>query len=227
MQGELMLTVHHLNNSRSQRVLWLLEELDVPYEIVRYQRGPDMLAPKELRAVHPLGKSPVITDNGNTVAESGAIIEYIIATYGNGRLIPPPNTPERLRYTYWLHYAEGSAMTPLLLKLLFTLMPKRAPALIRPLVKLFTSAVVTGFVDPQLKQHMDYWESELSKTEWFAGATFTAADIQMSFPLEAASARGGLEPGHPKATAFLARIHARPAYNRALQKGGPYEIGKA
>ena len=123
-----MLTVHHLNNSRSQRVLWLLEELGVPYEIVRYQRQPDMRAPKELRAIHPLGKSPVITDNGNTIAESGAIIEYLIATYGNGRLIPPPNTPERLRFTYWLHYAEGSAMQPLLLKLLFTLMPKRAPA---------------------------------------------------------------------------------------------------
>ncbi|MEY9461823.1 glutathione S-transferase [Bradyrhizobium ottawaense] len=130
-----MLTVHHLNNSRSQRVLWLLEELGVPYEIVRYQRQPDMRAPKELRAIHPLGKSPVITDNGNTIAESGAIIEYLIATYGNGRLIPPPNTPERLRFTYWLHYAEGSAMQPLLLKLLFTLMPKRAPALLRPLVR--------------------------------------------------------------------------------------------
>ena len=111
--GDAMLTVHHLNNSRSQRVLWLLEELGVPYEIVRYQRQPDMRAPKELRSIHPLGKSPVITDNGNTVAESGAIAEYIIATYGNGKLIPPPNTPERLRYTYWLHYAEGSAMSPL------------------------------------------------------------------------------------------------------------------
>ena len=127
-----MLTVHHLNNSRSQRVLWLLEELGVPYEIVRYQRQPDMRAPAELRAIHPLGKSPVITDNGNTIAESGAIVEYLLDTYGNGRLIPPPKTPERLRYTYWLHYAEGSAMPPLLLKLLFTLMPKRAPALAAP-----------------------------------------------------------------------------------------------
>ena len=125
-----MLTVHHLNNSRSQRVLWLLEELGVPYEIVRYQRQPDMRAPRELRAIHPLGKSPVITDGGNTIAESGAIVEYLIATYGNGRLIPAENTPERLRYTYWLHYAEGSAMSPLLLKLLFTLMPRRSPALL-------------------------------------------------------------------------------------------------
>src|SRR5437773_6312172 len=124
-----MLTVHHLNNSRSQRVLWLLEELGVPYGIVRYQRQASMQAPPELRAVHPLGKSPVITDNGNTIAESGAIAEYIVATYGEGRLVPPPNTPERLRYTYWPHYAEGSARTPLLLNLLFSLMPKPAPAL--------------------------------------------------------------------------------------------------
>ena len=128
-----MLTVHHLNNSRSQRVLWLLEELGLAYEIVRYQRGPDMRAPKELRAVHPLGKSPVVTDDGKTIAESGAIVEYLTQTYGDGKLLPRPNTPERLRYTYWLHYAEGSAMPPLLLKLLFTLMPKRAPALLRPL----------------------------------------------------------------------------------------------
>ncbi len=158
-----MLTVHHLNNSRSQRVLWLLEELGVPYEIVRYQRQPDMRAPKELRAIHPLGKSPVITDNGNTIAESGAIIEYLIATYGNGRLIPPPNTPERLRFTYWLHYAEGSAMQPLLLKLLFTLMPKRAPALLRPLVRKVSNQALTALVNPQLKQHMDYWEGELGE----------------------------------------------------------------
>ena len=221
-----MLRVHHLNNSRSQRVLWLLEELGVPYDIVRYQRQSDMRAPKELRAIHPLGKSPVITDNGNTVAESGAIVDYIVSTYGQGRLIPPPNTPERLRYTYWLHYAEGSAMPPLLMKLLFTLMPKRAPALLRPLVRKVSSSALTTIVIPQLKQHMAFWEEELSKSPWFAGNEFTAADIQMSFPLEAASARGGLEQGHPKAMAFLERIHARPAYQRALEKGGPYTIAR-
>jgi glutathione S-transferase len=198
----------------------------VPYEIARYQRQPDMRAPKELRAIHPLGKSPVITDNGNTVAESGAIVEYIIATYGNGRLIPPPNTPERLRYTYWLHYAEGSAMPPLLLKLLFSLMPKRAPALLRPLVRKVSNQALTTLVNPQLKQHMAYWEAELGKSEWFAGNEFSAADIQMSFPLEAASARAGLEDGHPKAMAWLERIHARPAYARALEKGGPYMVGR-
>ena len=221
-----MLIVHHLNNSRSQRVLWLLVELGVPYEIVRYQRQPNMLAPKELRAIHPLGKSPVITDNGNTVAESGAIVEYIVKTYGNGRLIPPDDTPERLRYTYWLHYAEGSAMTPLLLKLIFGMLPKRAPFLIRPIANAISSKALATLVTPQLKQHMAFWESELGKSEWFAGNDFTAADIQMSFALEAAAARGGLENGHPKAMAWLAKIHARPAYQRALEVGGPYEVGK-
>src|ERR1700752_2753611 len=221
-----MLIVHHLNNSRSQRVLWLLEELGVEYDLVRDQRQPDMRAPAQLRAIHPLGKSPVITDNGNTIAESGAIVEYIVDTYGDGRLIPPPKTPERLRYTYWLHYAEGSAMSPLLLKLLFTLMPKRAPALLRPLVRKVSNQALTALVNPQLKQHRAFWESELSRSDWFAGNEFSAADIQMSFPLEAAAARAGLEQGHPKAMAFVERIHARPAYKRALEKGGPYEIGR-
>ncbi|MET0720799.1 MAG: glutathione S-transferase [Tardiphaga sp.] len=221
-----MLTVHHLNNSRSQRVLWLLEELGVPYEIVRYQRQKNMLAPPELRAVHPLGKSPVITDNGNTIAESGAIIDYVVGTYGEGRLIPPAGMPERLRYTYWLHYAEGSAMPPLLLKLIFLTMPRRAPMLLRPLVNAISKKALDTMVDPQLKSHMAFWEGELSKSEWFAGSEFSAADIQMSFPLEAASSRGGLAQGHPKAMAFLARIHARPAYQRALEKGGPYSVGK-
>lgn len=221
-----MLTVHHLNNSRSQRVLWLLEELGVPYEIVRYQRQPDMRAPAELRAIHPLGKSPVITDNGTTVAESGAIVEYIIETYGEGRLIPPAKTPERLRYTYWLHYAEGSAMPPMLLKLLFTMMPKRGPALLRPLVRKISHQALTAFINPQLELHMAYWESELGKSTWFAGEEFTAADIQMSFPLEAAAARAGLDQGHPRAMAFLKRIHARPAYVRALEKGGPHMVGR-
>ena len=221
-----MLTVHHLNNSRSQRVLWLLEELGLPYEIVRYQRQADLRAPKDLRAIHPLGKSPVITDGGKTIAESGAIVEYIVGTYGDGRLVPVPDTPERLRYTYWLHYAEGSAMPLLLLKLLFNIMPKRAPALLRPVVRKVSSQALTTLVNPQLKQHMSFWESELTKSEWFAGDAFTAADIQMSFPLEAAAARGGLEQGHPAAMAFLDRIHARPAYQRALEQGGPYEVGR-
>jgi len=220
-----MLTVHHLNNSRSQRVLWLLEELGVPYDIVRYQRQPDLRAPPELRAIHPLGKSPVVTDNGNTIAESGAIIDYVVATYGNGRLIPPPDTPERLRFTYWLHYAEGSAMPPLLMKFFFSLIPRRAPAWLRPLARRISDQALVGFVNPQVKQHMAFWESELGKSEWFAGNDFSAADIQMSYPLEAAAARGGIE-GHPRVGAFVDRIHARPAYQRAIERGGPYMMNR-
>ena len=220
-----MLTVHHLNNSRSQRVLWLLEELDVPYEIVRYQRLPSMLAPKELRAIHPLGKSPVITDNGNTIAESGAIVEYIVHTYGNGRLIPPPKTPERLRYTYWLHYAEGSAMPPLLLSLVFSRIASAPmPFFAKPVAKGIVSKVMTTFVDPQLRAHLDFIEAELGRSAWFVGETFSAADIQMSFVAEAFAARSAAARGKPHLSAWLERIHSRPAYQRALERGGPYEL---
>jgi len=218
-----MITVHHLNNSRSQRVLWLLEELGVPYEVKRYERdAATMLAPPELRAIHPLGKSPVISDGDKTIAETGAIIEYIIDTHGQGRLIPAAGTPERLRYTYWLHYAEGSAMTPLLLKLVFTALPARAPGLLRGLVKAIAAKAQSGFVDPQLKTHIDYWDAELSKDAWFAGPSFTAADIAMSFPLEAAVSRAGAG-SRPKVKAFLDKIHGRPAYRAALERGGPYD----
>jgi glutathione S-transferase len=221
-----MITVHHLNNSRSQRVLWLLEELGVEYEVKRYERdAKTMLAPKALRAVHPLGKSPVITDGDATIAESGAIVEYLVGRYGQGRLVPPPETPERLRYTYWLHYAEGSAMPPLVLKLIFTQIPRAPmPALVRPFVRRIAQGVEKAFVDPQIKLHLDYMEGELGKTAWFAGDQFTAADIQMSFPIEAAASRGGLDASRPKLFGFLERIHARPAYERALAKGGPYEL---
>lgn len=218
-----MIIVHHLNNSRSQRVLWLLEELGVPYEVKRYERdAKTMLAPVELRAIHPLGKSPVIADNGKIIAETGAIIDYLIETYGQGRLIPAAGTAERLRYTYWLHYAEGSAMTPLLLKLVFTALPTRAPALLRGLVKAIANGAQKGFIDPQVTAHIDYWDDELAKSPWFAGPDFTAADIMMSFPLEAAAARAGAG-GRPRVKAFLEKIHARPAYRRALERGGPYD----
>jgi glutathione S-transferase len=219
-----MITVHHLNNSRSQRVLWLLEELGVPYEVVRYQRNPaTMLAPKELRAIHPLGKSPVIADGGKTIAESGAIIEYLLETYGKGQLVPPPGTPEKLRFTYWLHYAEGSAMPPLLLKLIFGRLPRGVPALLRPVAKLISKGALGKLIDPQLSRHMSYWETELSASPWFAGDNFTAADIQMSFPVEAAAARSGMMDDKLRLKDFLARIHARPAYQRALKTGGPYD----
>jgi len=219
-----MVIVHHLNNSRSQRVLWLLEELGVPYEVKRYERdATTMLAPASLSAVHPLGKSPVITDDGATVAESGAIVEYLVDKYGNGRLIPPAGTPERLRYTYWLHYAEGSAMPPLLLKLVFTrLEAAPVPFFVKPIVKKISATAMSSFIDPQLKKHLDYMEGELGKSQWFAGSEMTAADVQMSFPLEAAASRGGLDKSRPRLMAFLEKIHARSAYRRALEKGGEY-----
>ena len=222
-----MLTVHHLNNSRSQRVLWLLEELGVPYEIKRYERDPKtMLAPPELRAVHPLGKSPVITDAGQTIAESGAIIEYLVDKYGEGSgLKPAAGTPERLRYTYWLHYAEGSAMPPLLLKLVAQRIGTAPmPFFAKPIARKIAATLESSFINPQLKLHFGYMDNELSKTGWFAGDTFTAADVQMSFPLEAGSARAGMKGRTPAIDDFLQRIHARPAYQRALERGGEYEI---
>ena len=221
-----MIVVHHLNNSRSQRVLWLLEELGLEYEILRYQRDPKtMLAPPSLRAIHPLGKSPVITDGTLVIAESGAIIDYLIERYGNGRLIPAAGTPERLRWTYWLHFAEGSAMPPLLLKLVFDKVETSPmPFFARPIARGIAQKVKNSYIQPQIAQQLDYIETELNKTKWFAGNEFSAADIQMSFPLEAAGARGGLGQSHPKLTAFLSRIHARPAYLRALERGGPYEL---
>jgi glutathione S-transferase len=222
----MMIVVHHLENSRSQRMLWLLEELALPYEIKHYARDKKtMLAPPQLRAVHPLGKSPVITDGGKTIAESGAIVEYLVDTYGQGRLRPPSGTDERLRYTYWLHYAEGSVMPPLLIKLIFDKMASaKMPFFIKPVVRGLTDKVKKGFLDRQIASHLDFMESELGKHEWFAGNNFTAADVQMSFPCEVGTARGGLDARRPKLWAFVQRIHARPAYQRALEKGGPYEL---
>lgn len=218
-----MITVHHLNDSRSQRILWLLEELGLSYEIVRYQRDPrTMLAPPELRAVHPLGKSPVVDDGEIRVAETGAIVDYLLEAHGAGRLKPPAGTEAARRFTYWLHYAEGSAMPPLLLKLVFGQLPGRAPGLVRPLVKSVADKAQSGFVDPQLKTHVDYWEAELGRSEWFAGDAFTAADIMMSFPVEAGASRAFDPADRPRLKAFLERIHARPAYRRALERGGPY-----
>ncbi len=223
-----MIVVHHLNNSRSQRILWLLEELGLDYEIRKYQRDPKtMLAPPELRAVHPLGKSPVITDGDVTAAESGAIIEYLLERYGNGRFMPPAGTPDKRRYTYFLHYAEGSAMTPLLLKLVFDRVETSPmPFFARPIARGIAHKVKSSYVMPQIVQHLDFLEAELGKSAWFAGEEFTAADIQLSFVLEAAAARGGLGAQYPKLTAWLARIHARPAYQRALERGGKYDYAK-
>jgi glutathione S-transferase len=220
------ITVHHLNNSRSQRVLWLLEELGLDYEIRRYERDPKtLLAPPSLRAVHPLGKSPVVTDGDRVLAESGAILEYFVERYGGGRLVPPAGTPERLRYTYWMHYAEGSAMPPLLLKLVFMRLSRAPmPALVRPLVRRVAGGAMQSFIDPQIALHLDFMDSELAARKWFAGDELTAADIQMSFPIEAAAARAGSGARRPNLAGFLDRIRARPAYQRAVERGGPFEL---
>jgi len=217
-----MLTVHHLNNSRSQRVLWLLEELALPYEIVFYTRDPvTRLAPPELRKVHPLGKSPVLVDGDLTIAETGAILEYLVER-GGGRLRPAEGTPERLRWTYWLHFAEGSLMPPIVLDLVLSALPARAPEPARETARMMMDATRKGYVAPQLATLFDYVEAELSKSEWFAGDEFSAADVMMSFPLEASGSRAGAFEGRPKLKAFVERIHARPAYKAALAKGGSY-----
>jgi glutathione S-transferase len=220
-----VITVHHLENSRSHRVLWLLEELGLPYQVVHYQRNrATLLAPPSLRRIHPLGRSPVIVDHGTTLAESGAIVEYLIQRYGNGRLIPPENSPQRARYTYWLHYAEGSAMPLLLVKLIFDRINAATPSLLRPVAKMFLGEVNRVFLEPQLELHLNYMDDELRRSMWFAGEEFTAADIQMSFPIEAARQRAGLDRTRPRLWSFLERILQRPAYRAALERGRAHEL---
>ena len=218
-----MITVHHLHASRSQRILWLLEELGQPYEVVRYQRDPQtMLAPPALKKIHPLGKSPVVVlDDGQALAESGAIVETLVERFGAGRLSPPAGTPEFARYRYWLHYAEGSAMPPLLLKLVFDRIASAPmPFFAKPIARGIAQKTMDSFVGPQLKLHLAYMESELARRDWFAGPDFSAADVQLSFPIEAAQSRAGLNATeHPRLADWLARIHARPAYQRAQAQG--------
>ena len=206
-----MIIVHHLENSRSQRILWMLEELGLPYEVKRYERNKTtMLAPPELKRVHPLGKSPVIedTDENRVIAETGAIVEYLVDK-ADGRLGAPADRDAALRYRFWLHYAEGSMMPPLLIKLVLGRVPlfgKRAQKRIQPMIDV----------------HLDFVEAELAQRPWFAGDELTAADVMMSFPLEAARNRAGLDASRPVTIAWLAKVHARPAYQRALAAGGPY-----
>jgi glutathione S-transferase len=221
-----MITVHHLNNSRSQRVLWLLEELGLPYEIQHHQRDPvTSLAPPALRQVHPLGKSPVLTDGALTVAESGAILEYLVDRHGGGRLKPPADSDDALRYRYFMHFAEGSAMPPLVMTLIFNRIASAPmPFFAKPIAKGIAAKVLKGYLQPQIASQLAFLEAELAERPWFAGAGFSAADVQMSFPLEAAAARAGGLARHPKLQDFLARIHARPAYQRALARGGPYSL---
>jgi glutathione S-transferase len=218
-----MLTVHHLDHSRSQRILWMLEELGLEYDLVHYQRNPKtLLAPPELRTVHPLGKAPVVTDGPYVLAESGAILEYLVERYGEGRFVPPQGSPEHLRYRYWMHYAEGSAMPPLLLKLVAGRIAKApVPFFMKFITRKIAASLQTSFVDPQLDLHFGYIAEELKRTDWFAGNAFTAADVQMSFPIESGVARAGAGV-HPSIRAFLERIRARPAYRRALARGGDH-----
>ena len=221
-----MIVVHHLNNSRSQRILWLLEELGLTYDIKRYERDKKtMLAPPELRKVHPLGKSPVVTDDDLTLAESGAIIEYLVERYGDGCFAPARELPAYLRYRYWLHYAEGSIMPPLLLKLVFDkIETSPMPFFVKPIAKAISGKANSSFIMPQINTHLDYLEDELGKGKWFVGDDFTAADVQLSFPIEAAAARGGLDASRPRLMDYLKRIHARPAYQRAIARSGEYQL---
>jgi len=224
-----MLTVHHLETSRSQRVLWLLEELGVPYEIEVYRRNPaTRLAPPELKEIHPLGKSPVVTDDGLTIAESGAIIEYLVGKYGHlgtgelAQLQPRPGTPEHLQCRYWMHYAEGSLMNWLVMKLVFVTIPKRPmPFFAKPVARAICSNVQAQLIDPNLQSALEFIEDHLARHTWFAGPAITMADFQMSFPVEALLSRASTAGAVPRLREYHARMRARPAYQRAEAKGGP------
>lgn len=220
-----MLTVHHLDNSRSQRILWMLEELGVPYEIKCYQRDKGtMLAPPSLKKVHPLGKSPVLEDNGLILAESGAIIEYLQEVYDEAGTLKPTAFAEHQQYRYWMHYAEGSLMPLLVMKLIFSRLGKPPmPWLIRPIAGAIGQGVQKNYLDKQIYTHMDYLEQHLSTHPYFAGQQFSAADIQMSFPIEAINARAGLGK-YPLLKAWLSNVTARPAYQKVLKNGGSFNI---
>jgi glutathione S-transferase len=220
-----MIVVHHLNNSRSQRVLWALEELGVPYEVKQYERDPKTnLAPASLKNIHPLGKSPVITDGKITVAESGAIIEYLAQTYGQKDFIPEAQSEAHRQYLYWLHFSEGTLMPQLLLKLIFEKIVKHAmPFLIKPIAKGIMKKIMTGYVGPNIKGNLDFIESHLKNNEWFAGHQLSGADIQMSFPLEAWLSRNTSENNYPEIIAYAKRFQARDSYQRALKSGGTYD----
>lgn len=226
-----MIIVHHLEQSRSQRILWLLEELGLDYRIEHYARDPETsLAPASLKQVHPLGKSPVIVDDAAspviTIAETGAIVEYLIDQYGAGTLKPAAGTPAALQYRFWLHYAEGSLMPTLLLKLVMNrIAAAPMPFFAKPIAKTLTAKVSESFIDPNITLHFDFVEAELGKGDFLAGDTLTGADIMMSFPLEAAAARNRVTAGRPRLKAYLQRLHERPAYRAALNKGGPYDYG--
>ena len=219
-----MIIVHHLENSRSQRVLWLLEELGLAYEVKRYERDKKTnLAPKSLLKIHPLGKSPVIEDGGAVYAETGAIIERIVDAHGGGRLAPAAGTDDHRRYKYWMHAAEGSYMPPLLIALLLDRMETaKMPFFAKPIARKLTQGVRDGYLGGTIKGLFAYLHSELGANEWLAGRDFSAADIIMSFPVEASLTRIDEARKSKNINAYVDRLHARPAYKRALEKGGPY-----
>jgi glutathione S-transferase len=224
-----MITVHHLETSRSQRVLWLLEELQVPYEIKLYKRDPKTkLAPAALKAIHPLGKSPVITDGAETIAESGAILEYLVERYGAqgqgelAHLQPPPGTPEYRQSRFWMHYAEGSLMNWLVMKLVFMTIPTQPmPFFVRPIARKLCTTVQAKLINPNVETALAFMEEHLARHKWFAGKQISIADFQMSFAVVAALARGADAERYPKLAAYKTRMEARPAYQRAVAKGGP------
>ncbi|WP_105636266.1 glutathione S-transferase family protein [Cronobacter dublinensis] len=219
-----MLTVHHLNNSRSQRILFALEELGLPYELVRYQREPTMLAPPALKKVHPLGKSPVLEDNGHKIIESGAILEYLQETYDTAQRLKPQDAEEKIQYRIWLHYAEGSLMPLLLMKLVFgSLGKKPVPIGLRTLGRALGQGVQKAWLNKQIATHTRFIEDHLTQHPWFAGQSFSMADIQMSFPIIALLARSDASEFR-QLRAWLNNLQARPAWQRAIEKGGPLEI---
>ncbi len=222
-----MIIVHHLNNSRSQRVLWLLEELNLPYEIKRYERDPKTIrAPKSLRDVHPLGKSPVISDGDITVAESGAIIDYLIRTYAKETFCPDEKSAEFRDYQYWMHFSEGSLMPPLLMRMLFEkVKTSPMPFFIKPVAKMIADKVLTTFVNPEITLNMGFVDKHLGSHTWFTGDKLTGADFQMSFPLEASVAAGAIRNKYPNIHAYVKRFQERRAYLKALEKGGDYDYG--
>lgn len=221
-----MIVVHHLNNSRSQRVLWALEELGVPYEVKHYQRDlKTNLAPKSLKKVHPLGKSPVITDGDITIAESGAIVEYLAQTYGENKILPQAHTESHRQYLYWMHFAEGTLMQQLLLKLILEKTVQRSlPILVKPIAKGIMKKVMAGYVGPNIAANLTLIENHLKNNQWFAGEAISGADIQMSFPLEAWAANRGADQNYPTIVAYVKRFQAREAYKKALKTGGSYDF---
>jgi glutathione S-transferase len=220
-----VITVHYLKKSRAHRLLWLLEELGLPYEIKLYDRDPKTFAaPAELRAIHPLGKSPVLVDGGLTLAESGAIFEYLLGRYDSNGLVPPVSSEDWPRYLYWMHSAEGSAMPLLVNKLIFSHFPTQTPVFIRPLAKAVSNGLLKALIEPQLPRVFDTWEAALGEHQWFAGDQFSAADIMMSYPVEAGSLRGDATAGRPRLAAYVETIKQRTGYQLAAERAGGYAV---